>query len=181
MEKRKITVVSTKTQSKYVIESDAVSLGELKRDLSECGIEYEGMAFYEGLTKSELLDDDSPLPMNVPYKGTVTNELVFMLTTPNKKIASGSYRTDLYDIIKKKNLTEKCLQQYGKNFTRCTNAQLEAIINSPESAEYYLSEEIVERVIAKLKERLPQKFSSLLDGDRYNGEFDKMFDFISKQ
>ena len=45
MEVRKITVVSTKTQKKSVIMSGAETLGELKKDFREAGIDYEGMTF----------------------------------------------------------------------------------------------------------------------------------------
>lgn len=89
MEARKIVVVSTKNQKKSVIMSAATTLAELKADLRHNGIEYGGMTFYEGTSKTELKTDASVLPHDVPYKGTTTNELVFMLTNTNKKIRSG--------------------------------------------------------------------------------------------
>lgn len=91
MENRKITIVSTRTQKKSVIMSAATTLAELKSDLRANGIDYEDMTFYEGLSKVELKDDASILPHDVPYKDKVTNELVFMLTTANKKIKSGKF------------------------------------------------------------------------------------------
>ena len=91
MEARKITVVSTRNQKKSVIMSAATTLAELKADLRQNGIDYEGMTFYEGTSKIELKDDNSVLPHDVPYKGQTTNELVFMLTNTNKKIKSGIY------------------------------------------------------------------------------------------
>ena len=91
METRKITIVSTKSQSKKVIMSSATTLAELKSDLRQNGIDYEGMSFFEGTSKVELKNDASVLPHDVPWKGTVTNELVFMLTNTNKKIKSGKF------------------------------------------------------------------------------------------
>lgn len=91
MENRKIIIVSTRTQKKSVIMSAATTLAELKSDLRANGIDYEDMTFYEGLSKVELKDDASMLPHDVPYKDKVTNELVFMLTTANKKIKSGKF------------------------------------------------------------------------------------------
>lgn len=91
MEARKITIVSTKTQKKSVIMSAATTLAELKTDLRQNGIDYTGMTFYEGTSKTELKNDASVLPHDVPYKGILTNELVFMLTNTNKKIRSGIY------------------------------------------------------------------------------------------
>ena len=97
MEARKITIVSTKRQEKSVIMSDATTLEELKRDLDKANIDYEGMVFYEGVSKTELINNNSVLPSNIPYRGQTTNELVFMLTNPNKKIKSGAMnRKEIY-------------------------------------------------------------------------------------
>lgn len=89
MESRKITIVETKNQRKSTIMSSASTLAELKSDLRANGIDYSGMTFFEGTSKVELKNDASVLPHDVPYKGTITNELVFMLTNTNKKIRSG--------------------------------------------------------------------------------------------
>lgn len=132
MEARKITVVSTKNQTKNVIMSNATTLGELKADLRQHGIDYNDMTFYEGTSKTELITDDSILPHDVPYKGQVTNELVFMLTNTNKKIRSGApmTRAEAYEAIKANNLQEECEFVYGKNFTTCKTEDLIALVNS---------------------------------------------------
>lgn len=131
MEARKITVVSTKNQKKSVIMSAATTLAELKDDLRANGIDYGGMTFYEGTSKVELIDNNSVLPHDVPYKGQTTNELVFMLTNTNKKIRSGAMtREAAYDKIRALGLGEACVRKYGKNFTQCSTADLEALINS---------------------------------------------------
>ena len=57
MEARKITVVQTKNQKKSVIMSAATTLGELKADLRSNGIDYDGMTFFEGTSKTELKTD----------------------------------------------------------------------------------------------------------------------------
>lgn len=134
METRKITVISTKSQSKKVINSNAETLGELKQDLTNAGISYEDMTFYEGTSRTELVDDASRLPKDVPYKGTITNELVFMLTNSNKKIKSGaSERARVYDEIKKAHLEETVKSTLGKNFTQCKTEDLQSILNSKRS------------------------------------------------
>lgn len=89
MEPRKITIVQSSTQTKSVIETAATTLAELKRDLDENGISYSGMTFYEGISKTELTNDSAILPHDLPYRGAITNELVFMLSSTNKKIKSG--------------------------------------------------------------------------------------------
>lgn len=133
MEARKITVVQTKNQKKSVIMSAATTLAELKNDLKANGIDYSGMTFFEGTSKVELKNDASVLPHDVPYKGTITNELVFMLTNTNKKIRSGAVamsRTEAYSAIKSMDLQDACVKKFGKNFTMCKTADLIALIQS---------------------------------------------------
>ena len=129
MEARKITIVQTKNQKKSVIMSSATTLSELKADLRQNGIDYNGMTFFEGTSKVELKNDASVLPHDVPYKGTVTNELVFMLTNTNKKIRSGAMsRKEAYDAIKANNLQAECVKRFGKNFTMCKTADLISLV-----------------------------------------------------
>lgn len=131
MEARKITVVQTKNQKKSVIMSAATTLAELKSDLRANGIDYDGMTFFEGTSKVELKNDASVLPHDVPYKGIVTNELVFMLTNTNKKIRSGAMsRMKVYAEIKRRGLQDACLKKFGKNFTMCKTADLIALVQS---------------------------------------------------
>jgi hypothetical protein len=131
MEARKITVVQTKNQKKSVIMSAATTLAELKSDLRANGIDYGGMTFFEGTSKVELKNDASVLPHDVPYKGIVTNELVFMLTNTNKKIRSGAMsRMEAYAEIKRRGLQDACLKKFGKNFTMCKTADLIALVQS---------------------------------------------------
>lgn len=133
MEARKITVVQTKNQKKSVIMSAATTLAELKSDLRANGIDYDGMTFFEGTSKVELKNDASVLPHDVPYKGTVTNELVFMLTNTNKKIRSGAAtmsRAEAYSAIKSMGLQNACVKKFGKNFTMCKTTDLIALIQS---------------------------------------------------
>jgi len=136
MEARNITIVTTSNQSKYVVNTDATTLGELKAALAAHNIPYEGMTFYEGLSHSELLTDEAILPHDLPYRGSTTNELVFMLTTPNKKIRSGAdnVRQALYDSIKELGLQEVVVARYGRNFTQCKNDELLAVIEEAQAA-----------------------------------------------
>lgn len=138
MEARKITVVSTRNQKKSVIMSAATTLAELKADFRQNGIEYDGMTFYEGTSKVELKDDASVLPHDVPYKGQTTNELVFMLTTPNKKIKSGAdmTRAEAYIAIKANGLQEECIKRFGKNYTMCKTIDLITLINEKSVKDY---------------------------------------------
>lgn len=131
MEKRKITVIPTKTHKTQVIESAATTLAELKTDLTKAGIDYTDCTFFEGLTKIELKNDAAILPHDVPYKGTTTNNLVFMITNASKKIRSGAKldRKAIIEEIKSKNLTELVKKTYGKNYTNCKTEYLQKILN----------------------------------------------------
>lgn len=131
METRNITIVSTKLQVKKVIKTSAETLRDLKNDLDKARIDYSGMVFYEGLTKTELKDNSSILPHDVPFKGKITNELVIMLTNTNKRIKSGANmsRADIYAEIKENGLQAECVKRFGKNFTMCKTADLIALVN----------------------------------------------------
>lgn len=131
MQSRKITVIQTKNQKKSVIMSAATTLAELKSDLRANDIDYDGMTFFEGISKVELKNDASILPHDVPHKGIVTNELVFMLTNTDKKIRSGVMsRMEAYAEIKIRGLQDACLKKFGKNFTMCKTADLIALVQS---------------------------------------------------
>lgn len=134
METRKITVIETRNSKKTIIETAATTLGELKRDFSEHGIDYSNMTFFEGLTKTELINNDSILPTNVMYKGTPTNNLTIMLTNSNKKIKSGTLsettpRSVVYSHIQNMGLQTQCVTRFGRNYTQVPTASLIALIN----------------------------------------------------
>mgnify|MGYP001630523826 FL=1 len=135
MEARKILFVMNNSSSQKSIMSEAETLGALKADMRRAGINYDNMTFYEGRTRTELKDDASVLPTDVPVaaKGTTpattTNDLVFMLTIANKKIRSGAGdRPAAYARIKQLGLQDACKAKYGKNFTQCSTSDLEALI-----------------------------------------------------
>ena len=98
---KRFTVVDTRSNQVKTFNSEATTVGELKADLRREGIDPTGMDIQEGLTKTVLGVDSSMLPTNVSYRGTTTNNLVFRLTQPNKKIKSGSYcMSELYKNLK---------------------------------------------------------------------------------
>ena len=154
MEKRKITVIPTKTHKTQVIESAATTLAELKADLTKAGIDYTDCTFFEGLTKIELKNDAAILPHDVPYKGTTTNNLVFMITNASKKIRSGAKldRKAIIEEIKAKNLTEVVKKTYGKNYTNCKTEDLEKILsmnNTPTLKEAPAKKEVPNKSVMK--------------------------------
>ena len=203
MEARNITIVSTQNQNKYVVNTDATTLGELKAALRQQGIGYDGMTFYEGLSHTELLTDESVLPHDVPYKGETTNELVFMLTVPNKKIRSGAVpeaRQALYDAIKELGIESVCITVYGRNFTQCKNSELMSLIEEAEAARHESAptanvEKAVDLLVSILEEELiisnnqAEQVRTVLAGGVVNNEpkskysdeeLNSMFGFLNK-
>ena len=137
MNARNIIVWSTKTQQKQVVSTGAETLAELKADLQAANIDIKDMTFYEGLTKTELKADTSLLPKDVNYKGTVTNELVIMLTVVNNKISSGRAltRPEVYREMKRSTvLADRCKEVFGRPYTQVSTAELEALINREKAA-----------------------------------------------
>lgn len=131
MESRKIIVKSSEFNGTKTIMSAATTLAELKNDLDNAGISYRGMQFLEGISNTELKNDNSVLPHDVPYKGRVTNELVFWLTKSEKNIASGAMsRQECYAYLKENNLGEDIKAKYGRNYTQVPTDDLNNFIDS---------------------------------------------------
>jgi hypothetical protein len=132
MDVREILVANTKTQKRYKVNTDATTLGELKAALNAEGIDYAGMTFTEGISKTQLTSDDSQLPTNVMYKGQPTNNLVMLLTNTTKNIASGAEpltRKEIYTIIRENNLSDDLKEEFG-NWTIITTEALEDFIRN---------------------------------------------------
>lgn len=131
---RKVTVLIESTQSKVVFESNATTLGELKNELRERQVRYDSdCVFKEAASKTILTSDESILPSNIPWKGQVTNDLVFMVTAPQKKIRSGAMdRKEAYTRVKELGLQGKIQEHEGKNFTQCSTAILISYIENEE-------------------------------------------------
>lgn len=195
MEFRKVTIINNKTQSQKVIQaSSATTLGELKREMREAGIEFEGMTFFEGHLRAELKDDTSILPTNIPYKGQVVNDLIFLLTAPEKKIKSGAMsRSEAYNAIKARGLQDECVKRFGKNFTMCKTQDLIDLLSegdAPATSEGNVAgalEILLEDLYGSdvIEEGTYDRAMAVLKGTTYSApekmskaEINKMFDFV---
>lgn len=131
MENREILIANTKTQKRSKIITDASTLGELKAALNAAGVDYYGMTFTEGISKTQLLEDNTQLPQNVMYKGQPTNNLVILLTNTKKNISSGIHAADrqaAYSIIKDYGFQEDIKEVFGRNFTQVPTTDLQKFI-----------------------------------------------------
>lgn len=128
--KRKIQIANTKTQRRYEIESNATTLGELQDELTNMGIDFTGMTFTEGITKTQLINRDSLLPTNVMFKGQPTNDLVMLLTNTTKQISSGAIsRKEAFRLVKEMGIQDIIAEGEGKNYTLVKTDVLEEYIN----------------------------------------------------
>ena len=128
------TIVDTESQKTKEIQSNATTVAELKRDLRQNGFNVDGKTIQEALTRTEFKDDSSMLPHDVPYKGGITNDLVFRLTKTNKQIMSGMDRQEAYAEVKRLGLGNAIKAKFGKNFTQCSTADLIAFLQSNKCA-----------------------------------------------
>lgn len=133
---REILIANTKTQKRSKVTTSATTLGELKADLRAAGIDYNGMTFTEGISKTQLLNDATQLPQNVMYKGQPTNNLVILLTNTKKNIASGTMsRKEVYQVIKDNNLQDAVKEEFGRNFTQVPTSDLLVFLAQDGNAE----------------------------------------------
>ena len=176
METRKITIVATREQKKYVIDSAAATLGELKADLDNVGINYDDMTFMEGLTRTEILRDDSILPHDVERVNRetgetyVTNELVFMLTNTAKKISSGvvcADRKSCYSYIKEHGMQDAIQRTFGKNFTQVKTEDLILFIKNLVAPAQVTAPEHTECVDLKARKAIKMLCEALFEYDEY--------------
>lgn len=131
METREIFIANTKTQTRTKLNTAATTLGELKAALDAAHIDYSGMTFTEGISKTQLLSDDTQLPTNVMYKGHPTNNLVILLTNTKKNIASGiRSRKECYTLIKEHNLQTSVKDHFHANYTNISTPDLDAFISN---------------------------------------------------
>ena len=129
METRNVIIINSKTQTQTRFQSSATTLRELKQEATNNGVDIEGLTWFEGHLRAELIDDNAVLPTSVNYRGRETTDLTFMLSVPNKKIKSGVDRKELFNKIKAFNATDACYTHYNKHYTRCSNAELQHIID----------------------------------------------------
>ena len=131
MEVRNVIIVSNAANRRYTLQTGAETLGELKADMREAHIDFDGMTFMEGLTKTELLQDSSLLPRDVVRGEGTTNELVFLLTVANKKIKSGADYASLRATVGASQEMKDYIQKtYGRNYTNVGASVLQAVVDN---------------------------------------------------
>lgn len=177
---REILIANTKTQKRSKVTTSATTLGELKADLRAAGIDYSGMTFTEGISKTQLLDDATQLPQNVMYKGQPTNNLVILLTNTKKNIASGYMsRKEAYQAIKEHNLQDAVKEEFGRNFTQVSTSDLLVFLAQRGAAEIHktLDEEPTEEeIIDNTGKIMDPKFEKKETTDTDN---ENLLDYIS--
>lgn len=127
--KRQVTIYESALNGKITVLNDVEvsTLGELKELLRQKGINYSGMDFIEGVTNTKLLNDDSRIPENIPFKGKFTNNVFINILKKESKISSGCdyeslSRKELLAIAKE--YAEDILEAFGRNFTQVKSIDL---------------------------------------------------------
>lgn len=133
MESRIIRITDETVSWAKQIESTAGTLGELKRELDNAGINYSDKEFHEGRSRTMLTDDQSLLPDTVMFRGNPTRELSIILMTPNKKVSSGTLsRKEINQMIVSRGLQEDVKKEFGRNYTQVSSDNLTAFITKME-------------------------------------------------
>lgn len=156
MDKRTIIVKNSQNQQTVKLETAVTTLGELKSLLSnQYGMTFENATFHEGKTKSSFNDDAAILPSNINYRGTVTNDLMFLVTTKNKKISSGAMsRMEVFAYIKANNLKDAIKKEFNKNFTICKTDELVEFVEKHQKGATTKAIETAEKAVETPTEEL---------------------------
>jgi len=127
---RNILIISNSTNTKQMISSNATTRAELEVELENAGINTKDMSFFEGLTRTDLVDANSQLPQRAMYKGQYTTDLIITLT-PNsiKKVANGLMdRGELGAYIREHNLQDAVKREFGDNYTHIDTESLRTFV-----------------------------------------------------
>lgn len=134
--KRRILVKVESTQSAYDFKDvDVTTLGEVKQLLRDKGVEIddEHTEWHCAQTIDAVYKADAtPLPSNVPWKGELTNDLIFKVVATVDKIKLGASqydRKELYKTVKEYNLEDDVKNRFHKNFTQVSSDDLYNFIN----------------------------------------------------
>lgn len=174
MDNREVIVANTKTQKKYKINTNATTLGELKEAFDREDIDYSGMTFTEGISKTQLIDNATQLPHDIMYKGQPTNNLVILLTNTKKNIASGATsRTEIYQAIKDNNLQDAVKKEFGKNFTQVTTTELVLFLEKNSKSDSMEEDEVDEPEAGTSDEDI--------DDTDYDNDYDEVKDMEEKE
>ena len=155
---RKILVISNQNNTKKIIESNATTRGELEQELNALGINTTEMSFFEGFSRTDLVDANSQLPAKVMYKGQEITDLIITLT-PNsiKKVANGAQgsqsadRAELHRKVNEYGLKKDIKDACGKPYNMVSSDVLRRFIEEYEALEDEDKEEdiVEERHISK--------------------------------
>lgn len=132
---RTVTVKNYADQSCNVFEDiEVTTWGELRRIIENGGISTEGMSVKEGVSKVNFLNDESVLPHDIPFKGSVTNDLFILLFPKEKEKLNlgGVNRADVVAKIKELSLEEVVKETTGRNWTQVPTATLLVIVQEAE-------------------------------------------------
>lgn len=86
-----VTVFSTKGKKKSVVSTEATTWGELKKDLTEQGIDTNGVKAIVGETQTTLESSKAVLPKGLDIRGKITDNFTLFLTPIKVKSGNDNY------------------------------------------------------------------------------------------
>ncbi len=117
--------------------SNAITYGTLKQELKEQGFSLANTKVSEGHTYINLEQDDAILPTNIRVRGTVTNDLIILIS-PETKPKSGAIadynvltRNELYaliQVLRKSPYYKEQAEELFANYTIKSNAELRELL-----------------------------------------------------
>ena len=117
--------------------SNATTYGTLKQELKEQGFSLANTKVSEGHTYINLERDDAILPTNITVRGTVTNDLIILIS-PETKPKSGAIadynvltRNELYaliQVLRKSPFYKESAETLFANYTIKSNAELRELL-----------------------------------------------------
>lgn len=119
---RKIQVVNQNTQTSVTLETNAVTLGELKEQLNAVNFRIREDAVFTSIyNKVQFTEDDTILPESAIVRGVETRDLIITVNSANKKIASGAVevvtREEFEQLLERVKLLEESLKPDDKEIS----------------------------------------------------------------
>lgn len=131
-----IAISNTINGAKTIVNTEATTLGELKRFMVDNNISYpEDALWYSGLTKSRLefenseFISDTPRTCNINGEETQVYGVVLIVPSKNKIESGVMSRGELYIFINENNLKDEIREAFGKPYTNIPTEDLQEFVN----------------------------------------------------
>ena len=171
-------------QPRKDFESNAVTYGQLKTELRDNGFNLNEVRVSEGHTQIDLVNDDAILPTNINKRGTITNDLVIIMT-PQTKIKSGmidtktaSYKelkAEIKDIYNASTTSSSAKFHFG-NYTQMSTDNMRVLL-----ADWYKKNSKSSGKPAPAPKAKPEPKPKVKEAPKATSKFDKVRENLEKK